>query len=41
LIHLTLNSVGLQSLENFPHLEEAQIVRIFINYFNFIDLDRT
>ena len=39
LIHLTLNSVGLQSLENFPHLEEAQIVRIFINYFNFIDLD--
>ena len=41
LIHLTLNSVGLQSLENFPHLEEAQIVRIFTNYFNFIDLDRT
>ena len=40
LIHLTLNSVGLQSLENFPHLEEAQIVRIFTNYYNFNDLDR-
>ena len=39
LIHLTLNSVGLQSLENFPHLEEAQIVRIFTNYYNFNDLD--
>ena len=41
LIHLTLNSVGLQSLENFPHLEEAQIVRIFFNYFYFNYLDRT
>ena len=39
LIHLTLNSVGLQSLENFPHLEEAQIVRIFTNFYNFNDLD--
>jgi hypothetical protein len=26
LIHLTLNNVGLQSLENFPNLKKAQIV---------------
>lgn len=26
LIHLTLNNVGLKSLENFPHLKKAQIV---------------
>ena len=38
LIHLTLNSVGLKSLENFPHLEKAQIVRIsnFL-FFNALD----
>ena len=28
LIHLTLNSIGLTSLRNFPNLKEAQIVRI-------------
>ena len=27
--------------DNFPHLEEAQIVRIFFNYFYFNYLDRT
>ena len=26
LIHLTLNNVGLSSLENFPNLDDAQIV---------------
>ena len=26
LVHLTLNNVGLMSLENFPKLEKAQIV---------------
>ena len=35
LIHLTLNLVGLESLENFPKLEEAQIVSKPINYFNY------
>ena len=28
LIHLTLNSIGLTSLDNFPNLKAAQIVRI-------------
>ena len=28
LIHLTLNNIGLTSLDNFPNLKEAQIVRI-------------
>ena len=27
LIHLTLNDIGLISLDNFPNLKEAQIVR--------------
>lgn len=31
LIHLTLNDVGLQSLENFPQLKEAQIVSNNLN----------
>ena len=35
LIHLTLNLVGLESLENFPKLEEAQIVSKPITYFNY------
>lgn len=33
LIHLTLNSVGLTSLENFPQLNDAQIVSNKYNYF--------
>jgi hypothetical protein len=32
LIHLTLNSIGLTSLENFPNLKNTQIVSIY--YFN-------
>lgn len=35
LIHLTLNSIGLKSLENFPKLENAQIVRKYFNYLIF------
>ena len=34
LIHLTLNSIGLTSLENFPKLENLQIVSKYLKYFN-------
>ena len=34
LIHLTLNSIGLTCLENFPKLENLQIVSKYLKYFN-------
>ena len=40
LIHLTLNSIGLTSLENFPKLENAQIVSKYLKYFtNLIQIE--
>ena len=36
LIHLSLNGVGLTSLQNFPLLTELQIVRIYYIYNNII-----
>jgi len=44
LIHLTLNDIGLESLENFPKLNEAQIVsnnlnKIFLIFFICIYID--
>lgn len=37
LIHLTLNSIGLTSLENFPNLKNTQIVSILYFYEIFLD----
>ena len=40
LIHLTLNSIGLTCLENFPKLENAQIVSKYLKYFtNLIQIE--
>ena len=42
LIHLTLNNVGLTTLDNFPNLKKAQIVRNnIINIFFRLNLIRT
>ena len=32
LIHLSMNTIGLTTLENFPQLNKVQIVSIYINY---------
>ena len=37
LIHLTLNSIGLESLENFPNLKNTQIVSILYIYQIYLD----
>ena len=40
LIHLTLNKVGLTSLENFPNLKRAQIVsKKKYKRYNFLKID--
>ena len=37
LIHLTLNAIGLESLENFPNLKKTQIVSILYIYQIYLD----
>ena len=37
LIHLTLNAIGLESLENFPNLKNTQIVSILYIYQIYLD----
>ena len=39
LIHLTLNLIGLTSLENFPHLDNVQIIELNNNKLTGDDLD--
>ena len=39
LIHLTLNLIGLTSLENFPHLDKVQIIELNNNKLTGDDLD--